>query len=215
MNLTNFRFETDADGIALVDLGHAGPLDERDQQRGGRGARPRSSTRSRVTKRSKAPSSRRARMGSPAAPTSRCSKSSGDEYARLIKDEGKEAAMRFFVDRTKQLSLDLPAARDLRQAGRRRDQRRMHGRRLRACARVPLSYRRGRGQGARRTARNQGRAVPRRRRHPASGATDADAGGAADAAQGRPDPPRRGQEDGPRRTRSRPPIRSSRSPRPG
>ena len=28
MNLTNFRFETDADGIALH-LGHAGPLDER------------------------------------------------------------------------------------------------------------------------------------------------------------------------------------------
>ncbi len=32
-------------------------------------------------------------------------KSSGDEYARLIKAQGKEAAMRFFVDRTKQASL--------------------------------------------------------------------------------------------------------------
>ena len=29
----------------------------------------------------------------------------GDEYARRVKAEGKEAAMRFFVDRTKQLSL--------------------------------------------------------------------------------------------------------------
>ena len=29
MDLTNFRFETDADGIALADLGHARPLDER------------------------------------------------------------------------------------------------------------------------------------------------------------------------------------------
>src|SRR5208282_5041793 len=32
-------------------------------------------------------------------------KSIGDEYARRIKMEGKEAAMRFFVARTKQLSL--------------------------------------------------------------------------------------------------------------
>ena len=29
MNLVNFRFETDADGIALAHLGHARPLDER------------------------------------------------------------------------------------------------------------------------------------------------------------------------------------------
>ena len=54
------------------------------------------------------------------------------------------------------------------------------------------------GQGAGRTAGDQGRAVPRRRRHAARRAADADAGGAADAAQGRSYPPRRGQEDGPR-----------------
>jgi 3-hydroxyacyl-CoA dehydrogenase / enoyl-CoA hydratase / 3-hydroxybutyryl-CoA epimerase len=32
-------------------------------------------------------------------------KSMGDEYARLVKAQGKDAAMRFFVDRSKQLSL--------------------------------------------------------------------------------------------------------------
>ena len=30
MNLTNFRFETDADGIALVTWDMPGPVDERD-----------------------------------------------------------------------------------------------------------------------------------------------------------------------------------------
>ena len=54
------------------------------------------------------------------------------------------------------------------------------------------------GQGARRTAGDQGRAFPRRRRHAARRAADADAGRAADAAQGRSDPPGRGEEDGPR-----------------
>ena len=51
--------------------------------------------------------------------------------------------------------------------------------------------------GARRTSGNKGRTVPRRRRHAACCAAHADAGRAADAAEGRPDPPRRREEDGP------------------
>ncbi len=34
MKLINFRFESDADGIANPDLGHAGPFDERHHPRG-------------------------------------------------------------------------------------------------------------------------------------------------------------------------------------
>ena len=117
--------------------------------------------------------------------------------------------MRFFFDRIAPALADLSAAGDLRQAVRRGDQRRLHGRRLRTGARLPLSHRRRQRQGARRPAGNQGRAVPRRRRHAARRAADADAGRLADAVQGRPDcapaRPRRWASS----TRSRRPARSS------
>ena len=50
----------------------------------------------------------------------------------------------------------------------------------------------------RRPARGQGRAFPRRRRHAARGAPDADGRCAADAVQGRADPPAHGAQHGPR-----------------
>ena len=174
MNFTNFRFETDADGIALVTwdmpgrsmnvltpevIAELGAIVDKIA----------------ATPRSRAPSSPPARRASPAAPTSPCCKSMGGEYARLAKAEGEEAAMRVFVDRAAQLIARLSPARDLRQAVRRRDQRRVHGRRLRTDARLPLPHRRRQRQGARRPAGDQGRPVPRRRRHAARRAADADA----------------------------------------
>ena len=166
MNLTNFRFETDADGIALVTwdmpgrsmnvinaevIAEIGADRRQDRQRRGDQGRGRHLRQGGLLRR------RRSDM----------LETAGDEYARRAKAEGEEAAMRAFVDRMKQLSLRLPAPRDLRQTGRRGDQRGLHGRRLRARARLPLSGRRRHRQGARRPARDQGRPLPRRRRHAA------------------------------------------------
>ena len=197
MNLTNFRFETDADGIALVTWDMPGRsmnvitaeviaeigaiVDKIAGDAAIKGAVVTSG-----------------KEGFSGGADLTMLKTAGDEYARRAKAEGKEAAMRAFVDRMKQLIARLPAARDLRQARRRGDQRRLHGRRLRAGARLPLSDRRRQRQDARRPARDQGRPLPRRRRHAARRAADADAGRPADAVQGRPDSPRRGEEDGPR-----------------
>ena len=104
---------------------------------------------------------------------------------------------------------DLSQARDLRKTVRRRDQRGLHGRRLRAGARLPLPRRRRPRQGARRPAGDQGRPVSRRRRHAARGAADADAGRLADVAQRRSDQAGGGEKDGPRACRSRRSPRSS------
>ena len=70
-------------------------------------------------------------------------------------------------------------------------------------------------QDPRRPAGDQGRPVPRRRRHAARRAPDADGGRAADAVQGRADPAGRREEDGPhpRGRAARP--RSCRRPRTG
>ena len=122
----------------------------------------------------------------------------GAEYARVAKARGRGGGDARLLRGRAQSQPRLPQARDLRQAVRRGDQRRLHGRRVRACARLPLSHRRRQRQGARRPAGDQGRPVPRRRRHAARRAADADARRSADAVQGRPDPPRRRQEDGPR-----------------
>ena len=104
MNLTNFRLETDADGIALVAwdmpgrsmnvinnevVGELGEIvDKIASDEAIKGAVFTSG-----------------KDGFSGGADLTMLKSSGDEYARLIKTQGKEAAMRFFVDRTKQLSL--------------------------------------------------------------------------------------------------------------
>jgi hypothetical protein len=71
----------------------------------------------------------------------------------------------------------LRAHRDLRQAGRGRDQRSGAGRRSRTHARLPLPRRRRQPEDPARPARDQGRPVPGRRRHPAPAAPDRRAGG--------------------------------------
>ena len=90
----------------------------------------------------------------------------------------------------------LPAARDLRQAVGRRDQRHRARRRLRALPRLPSPHRRRQRQDPRRPARGQDRPVPRRRRHAARRAHDGAGRRAAIPAQGRPAPaqPRQGDE---------------------
>ena len=214
MNLTNFRFETDADGIALVTwdmpgrsmnvintevVGELGQIaDKIASDKAIKGAVFTSG-----------------KDGFAAGADLTMLETAGKEYARRAKAEGKDAAMRALRRRDEAIVARLPSARNLRQTVRRRDQRRLHGRRFRTGAGVPLSHRRRYRQSARRTAGDQGRAFSRRRRHAARRAAHADAGRAADAAQGRSDPPGRGEEDGPRaRGRARR-SRSSRSPRPG
>ena len=91
----------------------------------------------------------------------------------------------------------LPAARDLRKALRRRDPRRLPRRRLRARPRLPPSRGLRRRDDAGRPAGDQGRPVPGRRRHAARGAPDADRRRPADAPQGRADPPADGPQHGP------------------
>ena len=87
----------------------------------------------------------------------------------------------------------LPAARNLRQAVGRGDQRHRARRRLRAVPRLPPPRRVRQSEVARRPARDQDRAVSRRRRHAAHRAHDAARRRAAIPAQGRPDQARAGQ----------------------
>ena len=214
MNLTNFRFETDADGIALISwdmpgrsmnvinsevVGELGQIvDKIASDEAIKGAVFTSG-----------------KEGFAAGADLTMLETAGKEYARRAKAEGKDTAMRAFVDGDEAIVARLPSPRDLRQTCGRRDQRRVHGRRFRTGAGVPLPHRCGNGQGARRTAGDQGRPLPRRRRNAARRAAHANAGRVADAAQGRSDPPGRGEEDGPRARGRASPIRSSRSPRPG
>ena len=80
----------------------------------------------------------------------------------------------------------LSAPRDERQAVGRGDQRHRARRRVRALPRLPSPGRGRQPEDARRPARDQGRPVPRRRRHPARRPHDGAGRRAADAAQGRP-----------------------------
>jgi 3-hydroxyacyl-CoA dehydrogenase/enoyl-CoA hydratase/3-hydroxybutyryl-CoA epimerase len=104
MNLINFRFETDADGIALVTWDSPGRsmnvltrevieemakiVDAIANDSAIKGAVVTSG-----------------KEGFSGGADLTMLKSMGDEYARLAKAEGKQAAMRFFVDRAKQLTL--------------------------------------------------------------------------------------------------------------
>ena len=215
MNLTNFRFETDADGIALATWDMPGRSMNVITPRGDGRAVARSSRRSRPTPRSRAASSPPARRRSPAAPTSPCCRASAREYAKLAQEQGRGGGDARLLRGIAQAVAALPAARDLRQAVRGGDPRRLPRRRLRAGARLPSPGRVGRRRHPRRPARGQGRAVPRRRRHAARGAADADRRRAADAVQGRADPPADGAATWASCTRSRRATRSSRRRRPG
>ena len=137
----NFRFEIDADGIALATWDMPGRsmnvitpevMDEldADHRRGRRGRR-----------RSRAASSPRARRPSRAAPTSPCCRASARAYEALAREQGEEVAMRVFFEESPQALAALSPARDLRQALRGGDPRRLPRRRVRAGARLPLPRR--------------------------------------------------------------------------
>ena len=199
MNFTNFRFETDADGIALADLGHARPLDERHHPRGdGRAVADRRDGRRATTaiKGCVITSGKEAFSGG--ADLTMLQGLGARLCAKLAKEKGEEEAMQRLLRGIAQAVAALSAARDLRQAVRGGDPRRLPRRRLRAGARLPLPRRVRRRRHPRRPARGQGRALPRRRRHAARGAADADRRRAADAVQGRADPPADGAQHGPR-----------------
>ena len=104
-DLDNFRFDVDADGIALLTWDMPGrsmnviteavmdELDARHRPRRGR----------------RGDQGLRRHLGqgrpSPAAPTSPCCSALGRDYARLAKAEGAEAAMRAFFEGSRRLSL--------------------------------------------------------------------------------------------------------------
>ena len=150
MNLANFRFEIDADGIALV------TWDMPDRSMNVLTPEVIAELSTIVDKISSDASIKGAvftsgKDGFSGGADLSMLQTAGEEYARLAKTQGEEAAMRFFVDRSRQLSLIYQAIGNLRQTDCCGDQRRMHGRRLRARARLPPSRRRRCRQGARRT----------------------------------------------------------------
>ena len=100
MDLKNFRFETDADGIALVtwdmpgrsmNVINAEVIDELGADRRRDHGRRRDQGRGRHLRQGALLRRRRPRP---------CCKAAGDEFARRAKAEGKEAAMRAFFDRS-------------------------------------------------------------------------------------------------------------------
>ena len=120
----------------------------------------------------------------------------GAIYADLVKSQRRGGRRRLRVRREPQAVAALSPHRDLRQALGLRAQRHRDGRRLRARARLPSAHRRRQSEDAARPARDQDRPVPRRRRHPAHRAHAAARRRAAISAQGRPAQarPRQGDE---------------------
>ncbi len=117
-------------------------------------------------------------------------------FGSLVKQQGEEAATTFLFEESRKLSLILTKTGNLGQAVGRGDQRHRARRRVRDHARLPSSGGGGQSEDPGGRAGDQGRAVSRRRRHPAHPAHDPGERGAAGAAQGRPDParPRQGDE---------------------
>ena len=125
-------------------------------------------------------------------------------YAETLKAQGRGSGQPVLFDAEPTFLAGVPLDRDLRQAVGRRHQRACARRRLRTDAVVPLPRRRRKSEDPSRPARSQGRAVPRRRRHPACAAHRAAAGCDAVAAEGRGDQSRQGQgAETDRRHRSR------------
>ena len=175
-------------------LGHARPLDERHRPQGDGGARPPSSSRSRATPRSRARSSPRARRRSAPAPTSPCSKCSAANSPTSAQTQGEEMArsQRLFEESRKlsQLYRRLETSGKPWVAA-------INGMALgggfELCLACHHRIASDNPKIARRPARDQDRAVPRRRRHAAHRAHDAARRRAAVPAQGRPDQARAGQ----------------------
>ncbi len=104
MKLANFRFETDADGIALV------TWDMPDRSMNVLTPEVIAELSTIVDKISSDASIKGAvftsgKDGFSGGADLSMLQTAGEEYARLVKAQGEEAAMRFFVDRSKQLSL--------------------------------------------------------------------------------------------------------------
>src|SRR5579863_10155348 len=104
MNLTNFRFETDADGIALVTWDMPGrSMNVINAEVVGELGRITDTIASDEAIKGAVFTSGKDGFSGGADLT--MLKTAGDEFARRAKTDGKEAAMRAFVDQTKQLSL--------------------------------------------------------------------------------------------------------------
>ncbi len=137
MTYKNFTVETDADGIALVTWDMPGKsmnvfteevMDELEQivdamsRRCGRQGR-----------RSSPP----ARTRFPAAPTSPCCEGMLRHLSQEQKAKDPEGAAKLLFDIAGRMDMAVAQAGDRRQAMGRRDQRHLHGRRVRAVARLP------------------------------------------------------------------------------
>ena len=141
MNLTNFRFETDADGIALATWDMPGRSMNVITAEVGEelSAIIEKVAADAAIKGCVIASGKESFSGG--ADLSML-ESFGKEYAELRKSKGDEEAAAYFFDRSRPLAA-LPAPRDLRQAFRRRHPRHLPWRRLRARARLPFQGRGG------------------------------------------------------------------------
>ena len=192
MAFKNFKVETDADGIVLVTWDIPGRsmnvLDETsvDRTRGDREADLRRCC----------GEGRRHHLGQGSAVRRRRSVDAGRHEPAVRRDVEKQrrgCREPVAVRPEPPVLAGVSQHRDLGQAMGRRDQRAGTGRRLRTDVGLPLPRRRGKSQDPARAARNQGRAVPRRRRHPARAAHRAAAGCDAAVAEGRGGQSREGQ----------------------
>ncbi len=179
-------------------LGHARPLDERDRRQGRSGARCHHRARQERCRHQ----GRGRHLGQGQLQRRRRSELLG--IAEPGFQRNRQARRRGGGDRaavragSEPLAV-VPTARNLRQAVGRRHQRHRARRRAGALPRLSLPGRGGQSQDPRRAPRDQGRAVPRRRRHAAHRSDAAARGRVAGSAQGRPDPARSRQIDEARR----------------
>ena len=199
MDLTNFRFETDADGIALADLGHARPLDERHHPEGDGRAR------SGIVE----------QVASDAAIKGCVITSGKDSVLRRRRPHHAAGARREYAK-----ARARSTAKRRRCAASSTESRKLSllYRRLETCGKpfaaaingiclggafelaLACHYRVVSDADATRVGLPEVKVglFPGRRRHAARGAADADRRRAADAVQGRADPARRGAKHGPR-----------------
>ena len=176
-------------------LEHARPLDERHRREGDGGARgDRRKGRERCRHQGRGRHLRQGHVLRRRRPHH--AGKSESHLRRADKDAGPGGGECAAVRGGPQALADLPPHRDLRQALGRGAQRNGDGRRLRARARLPPPHRFRQRQDAARPAGNQGRPVPRRRRHATRRAHAAAGRRPAVSAQGRPAPrqPRQGDE---------------------
>ena len=190
MNLTQLPLRDRRRRHRARDLGHAGPLDERLHPRGDGRARRRSSSTVAADAAIKGCVITSGKEAFSGGADLTMLQGLGALYAQLQGEKGEEAAMRVFFEESRKLSL---LYRRLETCGK-PFAAAIHGVCLGGAFELALAchYRVvvRRRRDPRRPARDQGRALPRRRRHAARGAADADRRRAADAVQGRADPRR-------------------------